>query len=96
MIISPGETEILIADHEFNARKLRAGPSQPKIRLARHSARSVARALVRMADTRSRERVLSVEGKLLVAANAIAPALVDRLLGKVLSGDDEGPEGETR
>lgn len=96
-LVCPSSTET-----EFDANKLRAGPSQPKIRVARHSADSVARAVVRMADSRRREIVLSAEGKALVVVDAIAPGLVDRLLGRILRSrgnpvtpGGEGPEGGT-
>jgi hypothetical protein len=44
----------------------------------------VARAIVSAAAGRRRERVLGLESKLLVAADTLAPALVDRLLARVL------------
>lgn len=69
---------------EFQEKLLREGPSQNRVRPRRHSARSVARAIVRMSRSRSREKILSAEGKLLVAANAVAPSLVDRILAKAL------------
>ncbi len=69
---------------EFQERLLRSGPSQRRVRPMKHSAESVARAIVRMAGSRRRERVLSVEGKLLSLTNMIAPGFLDALLHRVL------------
>ena len=69
---------------EFQARLLREGPSQRRVRLRRHSADSVAQAIVAMARSRRRKRVLSLEGKLLAFGARVAPGLVDRFLGRTL------------
>ena len=69
---------------ELTERKLRSGPQQRSVRLARHSAESVARAILRMARSRRREIVLSPEGKLMMWANAVAPSLIDGILARVL------------
>ncbi len=79
-LVCPSTTE-----SEFSRRVLRIGPSQRHYRLARHSAESVARAIVRMAASRRREVVLSPEGKLMAALNAVAPQLLDRVLARALS-----------
>jgi short-subunit dehydrogenase len=69
---------------EFEERKLRAGPPQVKVRVQRHSADSVARALVRMARSTRREMILSPEAKLMNVLNWIAPAFLDWILAKTL------------
>lgn len=79
-IVCPASTET-----EFHDRKLRRGPSQKTVRPGRHSAESVARAIVKMAASRRRELVLTPEGKALAWANALAPGLIDRILARVLT-----------
>jgi short-subunit dehydrogenase len=79
-LVCPSTTET-----EFSERLARAGLPQGRTRLARHSADSVARAILRMARSRRREVVLSVEGKLLVALNALAPGFLDRILSRTLT-----------
>ena len=69
---------------EFEDRKLREGPPQAKVRVQRHSAESVARALVRMARSKRREVVLSPEAKLMVVLDHLVPGILDRILAKVL------------
>lgn len=69
---------------EFQNQLLRAGPAQRKVRVQKHSADSVARALVRMARSRRREVVLSPEAKLMVVVNWLAPGILDRILAKIL------------
>lgn len=69
---------------EFQDRIRRAGPGQKRVRLNSHSAESVAAAIVRMARSRRREIVLSPEAKLMTVLNAIAPGILDRILGRVL------------
>jgi short-subunit dehydrogenase len=69
---------------EFDDRKLRDGPAQKRTRVQSHTAESVARAIVKMAASRRREIVLSAEGKLMVAVNAVAPGLMDRILNRAL------------
>lgn len=78
-VICPSSTE-----SEFAERLLHAGARQNRVRIQRHSAESVARAIVKMARSKRREWVLSPEGKLMVAIDAIAPGLLDRLLARVL------------
>ncbi len=78
-IVCPSSTE-----SEFQERIERIGPPQRRKRLRRHSADSVARAIVEMALSRRAERVLSLEAKLMVFADSIWPALVDRLLARTL------------
>lgn len=68
----------------FDDRKLRSGPPQPNVRLQRHTAESVAAAMVRMARSTRREVVLSAEAKLMNAMNRLAPGFLDWILGKVL------------
>ena len=80
-IVCPASTET-----EFHDRKIRSGPSQKSSRVAKHSAESVARAIVRMATSKRRELVLSAEGKLLSWGNFFAPGLLDRLLARMLLG----------
>lgn len=69
---------------EFQDRIRRSGPGQKRVRLNSHSAESVAAAIVRMARSRRREVVLSPEAKLMTFLNAIAPGILDRILGRVL------------
>jgi short-subunit dehydrogenase len=69
---------------KFQEQLLRVGPQQPRVRVQKHSAESVAAALVRMARSKRREIVLSPEGKLMVVVNWLAPGMLDRLLAKVL------------
>jgi short-subunit dehydrogenase len=69
---------------EFDARKMRAGVPQNKVRVQRHSPESVARAIVRMARSTRRETVLSAEGRLMVVVDAIAPRFMDWVLAKTL------------
>ncbi len=78
-VLCPGSTRT-----EFDERKLRRGPSQPRRRIAEHTPESVARAIVRLADSRRRECVLTPEGKLLAWTNRFFPGLLDWLLARVL------------
>jgi short-subunit dehydrogenase len=78
-IVCPASTET-----EFDARKLRAGTPQPKVRVQRHSAESVARSIVRMARWTRREMVISPEGKLMIVIDRLAPWLMDWMLAKTL------------
>ncbi len=78
-VICPASTET-----EFHDRKIRSGPPQKSSRVAKHSAESVARAIVRMATSKRREKVLSTEGKLLTWANFFVPGLLDRVLARML------------
>jgi short-subunit dehydrogenase len=82
-LVCPASTETGFQDH---AR--RAGPPQRRVRPRRHSADSVARAIVSMADSARPERVLGIEARLLALADRIAPRLVDRLLGRTLRPRD--------
>lgn len=79
-LVCPSSTET-----ELHERSLHSGPRQRRVRLTRHSAESVARAVVRMARSRRREWVLSAEGKLLVILDTLAPGLVDRILARALT-----------
>jgi len=78
-LVCPSSTE-----SELQTRALREGPSQRRVRVRRHTAESVANAIVKMAASRRREMVLSAEAKLLAFANVVAPGLVDRLLSRML------------
>jgi short-subunit dehydrogenase len=69
---------------QFDERKMRAGIPQNKVRVQRHPAASVARAIVRMARSTRRETILSAEGRLMVVVNAISPRLMDWVLAKAL------------
>ena len=79
-IVCPSSTE-----SELRHRMKRIGPRQSDTRLRRHSAESVANAIVKMARTGKREMVLSSEGKLMHWINRISPALMDRILARVLA-----------
>ncbi len=78
-LIYPSSTE-----SEFANRRLRSGPEQKGTRVARHSAKSVAKAIVSMADSRRREMVLSAEGKAMAWVNKLSPALMDWILARAL------------
>ena len=69
---------------ELDEMKRRVGPQRPSFRVARHSAESVARAIVRMARSERREVILSAEAKLMNWGNHVAPGLVDWILAKAL------------
>jgi hypothetical protein len=56
------------------------------VRVQKHSAESVARALVRMARGTRREIVLSPEARLMTVLNWLAPGILDRILARVLVG----------
>jgi short-subunit dehydrogenase len=90
-LVCPTTTE-----SEFQSRLLREGPGQHRVRLRRHSAQSVARAIVAMARSRRRKRILSLEGKLLAYAGRLAPGLVDRFLARTLRRSPTGQERDTR
>jgi len=87
-LVCPSSTE-----SEFDTNKRREGPGQSGRRVRRHSAESVARAIVAMARSRRRERILSFEAKLLASASYWAPGLVDRLLARLLRGQDDARGG---
>lgn len=76
---------------EFQANLRRAGPPQNKKRLSKHSAESVARALLSMAASTRREHVLSIEGKAMKWVSVLAPSLMDFILGRVfMRGTSKG------
>ena len=77
-IVCPSSTST-----EFQANIRSAGPPQNKKRLKRHSADSVAEALVSMAASTRRERILSLEGKAMAVVDTLAPWLMDFILGRV-------------
>jgi short-subunit dehydrogenase len=78
-VVCPSSTK-----SELSERMKRVGPRQGGKRLRRHSAESVADAIVRMARTGKREMVLSSEGKLMNWINRISPGLMDRILARAL------------
>lgn len=69
---------------EFQDRLLREGPGQKRVRARRHTAESVADAIVKMSYSRRREVILSSEARLLWFADALFPGLVDRFLARAL------------
>ena len=69
---------------EFGQNVLREGPPQIKVRVQKHSAESVGRALVRMARWTRREMVLSPEAKLMTVLNTLVPGFLDWVLAKIL------------
>lgn len=77
--VCPSSTE-----SEFQNRAGSAGLRQERVRVARHSAESVADAIVAMARSNRREIVLSAEGKLMAWVEKWAPGLLDRVLARVL------------
>ena len=78
-VVCPASTET-----RFHENALRSGPAQRRVRPRRHSAESVARAIVGMADSKRREMILGMEAKLMVLADTFAPGLVDRILARML------------
>jgi dehydrogenase/reductase SDR family protein 7B len=78
-IVCPSSTE-----SELRHRMKRIGPQQSDSRIRRHSAESVADAIVKMVRSGKREMVLSAEGKLMHWINRISPGLMDRILAKAL------------
>ena len=78
-LVCPSYTE-----SELSERMKRVGPRQGGKRLKRHSAESVADAIIKMARTGKREMILSPEGKLMNCINRIAPGIMDRILAKAL------------
>lgn len=78
-IVCPSST-----DSEFDARKVRAGTPQKRVRVQLHSAEKVAKAIVRMSRWTRREMVLSPEGKLMSIVSWLAPGFMDRVLARAL------------
>jgi short-subunit dehydrogenase len=72
-------------DTDFQGAALRSGIGQRPVRLIRRSPESVARAIVSMAASRRRERILGFESKLMNFADVIAPGLVDWILARALT-----------
>jgi len=68
---------------EFQANIRTVGPPQSKRRIKRHSAESVADALLSMAGSTRRERILSIEGRAMALVDTLAPWLMDFILGRV-------------
>jgi short-subunit dehydrogenase len=79
-IVCPTSTE---TDFQYHA--LRAGPPQRRVRPRRHSVESVARAIVSMAASRRRERILGIEAKLMTLVDTVAPAVMDWILARTLT-----------
>ena len=79
-VICPSST-----DTGFQDRTIKQGAAQRRVRVRRHSAESVGRAIARMATSRRSEALLGVESKLMIFADAIAPRLVDWLLARTLT-----------
>jgi short-subunit dehydrogenase len=70
---------------EFSTRMARRGVSQRRFRITRHSAESVAAGILSMAASRKKEKILSLEGKLMSIVDAVAPGIIDRILAKALT-----------
>ncbi len=70
---------------DFHDQLIHNGPPQNSKRLQRHSAESVAKAIVSMAGSRRREMILSIEGKVMNVINRLAPGLMDRILARMLA-----------
>jgi short-subunit dehydrogenase len=75
----------------FQRHTLRTGPGQRRVRPVRRSPESVARAVVSMAASRRRERILGAESKLMVFVDALAPALIDWVLARMLTRKRDAP-----
>jgi len=69
---------------EFHAMKATRGPRQASDRFRHHSAESVAQAILDLAAGGKRERVLSMEGKLMACLQRWTPGWLDRILYRVL------------
>jgi len=82
-LICPGS-----AATDFDRHKLREGPGQKRVRPGQLAPEQVAQTILRMADSRRAELVFPLQAKLLCTLDAIAPRLVDRLLARILRGDD--------
>jgi short-subunit dehydrogenase len=78
-VVCPTSTE-----SEFQERILREGPRQKRFRPGAQTAEHVARVIVRMARTRRREIVLSLEARFMVFLDTIWPSLVDMLLARIM------------
>jgi short-subunit dehydrogenase len=70
---------------DFQRNSLRSGPGQRRMRLLRRSPESVARAIVSMASSRRRERILGFESKLMTFVDVISPGLIDWILARSLT-----------
>jgi len=79
-VICPSSTET-----GFHANAMRKGPPQRRNRPVRRSAASVARAIVDMAGSRRKERILGGEAKLMTFVDLLAPGLIDRILARALT-----------
>lgn len=83
-VVCPASTETGFQQHA-----LRSGPPQKRFRPLRRSAASVARALVSMAASRRRERILGVEAKLMTFVDSLAPGVIDWILARALTRKNE-------
>lgn len=79
-LLCPGSTRT-----DFHGNALSAGPRQNRVRPTSRSADTVARALVKMAAGRRRERIIGLEAKLMHLADLIAPGVIDRILARMLT-----------
>jgi short-subunit dehydrogenase len=68
---------------EFHDRMKLVGPPRKSYRPGGRTAESVARAVVRMANSRRREMVLSPEGKIVTVVQKFLPGLLDRALARL-------------
>jgi short-subunit dehydrogenase len=75
----------------FQHHTMRTGPGQRRVRPVRRSPESVARAVVSMAASRRRERILGAESKLMVFFDGLAPALIDWVLARMLNRRRDAP-----
>jgi NAD(P)-dependent dehydrogenase (short-subunit alcohol dehydrogenase family) len=68
----------------FQRNTLRTGTGQKRVRPVRRTPESVARAVVSMAGSRRRERILGVESKAIVFVDSLLPGLIDRIFHRLL------------
>jgi NAD(P)-dependent dehydrogenase (short-subunit alcohol dehydrogenase family) len=80
-VICPASTETRFREHS-----LHSGPQPRRVRPVRRTTESVAPAIVAMADSRRREKILGLENKLLALADTLFPGLADKILTRILTG----------
>jgi len=83
-VICPASTETGFRDNS-----LHRGPETRRVRPVRRTTDSVAPAIVAMAGSHRREKILGVENKLLSMADTLSPALADWILVRMLSSKPE-------
>jgi len=70
---------------DFQRHSMQKGAGQRRVRPVRRTPESVARALVSMAGSRRRERILGLEAKAMIFVDGLLPSLIDRILAHMLN-----------